>query len=96
MAENDNAQLGKKLDQIIGLLKILAKKDIDELKKVAFSTGTKRRIYELCDGETEILEIAKKAEVTRQYLHATLSELEESGFVTINQRGRNRYPKKVI
>ena len=96
MVDKENILLNEKLDHIIALLKVLAKKEVDEFRKSVFSTGKKRMIYDLCDGKTEILEMAKKAGVTRQYLHATLGELEEAGFVIIGQKGRKRYPKKVM
>jgi len=94
--EGEIKELGKKLDQIIALLKIMARKDIESSKRSILSTLKKEQIFNLCDGSTEMSEIAKKVGVSGEYVRLTIKELEDAGFVTIKQSGNKRYPLKVI
>jgi predicted transcriptional regulator len=88
--------LGKKLDQVIALLKIIAKRDIDNLKKSILSTRKKEQIFEMCDGTRDISEIATEVGASGEYVRLTIKELEEAGFIIIEQKGGKRYPVKMI
>jgi len=89
-------ELGKKLDQVIALLKIIARSDIESAKRSILSTQKKERIFELCNGSTEMSEIAKKAGVSSEYVRLTIKELEDAGFIVVKQHGSKRYPLKMI
>jgi len=89
-------ELGKKLDQVIALLKIIARPEIESAKRSVLSTQKKERIFELCDGSTEMGEIAKKVGVSGEYVRLTIKELEDTGFIVIKERGVRRYPLKII
>jgi len=88
--------VAEKLDAVIALLKIIAKKDIDELKKSILSTSKKNTIFELCTGDVDTGEIAKKVGVSGEYVRLTLKELEDSGFIVVRQAGAKRYPVRMI
>jgi DNA-binding transcriptional ArsR family regulator len=92
----DLLELNKKLDQIISLLKLLASDKIVEKRRIILSTPKKQNIYDLCDGQTEMGEIANKAGVSREYVRLTIRDLEDAGFVTVKINGRNRYPLRAI
>jgi DNA-binding MarR family transcriptional regulator len=96
IAETDVKELGKKLDQVIALLKIIARTEIESAKRSVLSTQKKEQIFELCDGSTEMGEIAKKVGVSGEYVRLTIKELEDAGFILIKQRGVKRYPLKVL
>jgi len=96
IAENEIRELGRKLDQVIALLKIIARKDIESLKHSVLSTQRKEQIFELCDGSIETSEIAKKIGVSGEYVRLTIKELEDAGFIVVKQSGVKRYPLKMI
>jgi DNA-binding HxlR family transcriptional regulator len=85
-----------KLDAVIALLKIIAKKDIDSLKKSILSTAKKETIFDLCMGKKDTVEIAKQVGVSGEYVRLTLKELEDSGFIVVRQSGAKRYPVRMI
>jgi DNA-binding HxlR family transcriptional regulator len=88
--------VAEKLDEVIALLRIIAKKDIDALKKSVLSTGKKETIFELCTGEKDAGEIAKQVGVSGEYVRLTLKELEDSGFIIVRQAGAKRYPVRMV
>ena len=94
--ESEPNEVSGKLDQVIALLKIIAKKDIDALRRSVLSTSKKEYIFELCDGTNETSEIAKKASVSGEYVRLTIKELEDAGFIIVNQKGSKRYPLRMI
>jgi len=93
---SDLKSLEEKLDQVIALLRILASKEIRERRHMILSTPKKQRIYELCDGNNEMSEIAKKAKVSSEYVRLTIRDLEDVGFITVRSEGLKRYPQRVI
>ncbi len=92
----DPEDVGKKLDQIISLLKLLASDKILEKRRTLLSTPKKQNIYDLCDGQTEMGEIASKANVSGEYVRLTIRDLEDAQFIVVKMDGRNRYPLKII
>ncbi len=89
-------EVSQKLDQVIALLRIIARKEIENAKTSILSTSKKEQIYNLCDGSTEMGEIAKRVGISGEYLRLTIRELEDSGVVIVKEEGKKRFPKKVI
>jgi CRP-like cAMP-binding protein len=92
-------EINQKLERllsIIPLLKILAKTNIDQARSDILSTSTRKEIFELCNGEKDIKEIAKKANTTKRYVNILMGELEEAGLVVVKKKGAKRYPKKTL
>lgn len=89
-------EVSQKLDQVIALLRIIARKEIKNAKTSILSTSKKEQIYNLCDGSTEMGEIAKRVGVSGEYLRLTIRELEDAGFVMVKEEGKKRFPKKVV
>ena len=96
LSNTDMKPVEERLDRIIALLKVLARKEIEERRRLILSTPKKRQIYELCDGTNEAGRIATKVKVTGQYVRMTIRDLEDAGFVVVKQDGTRRYPVKVI
>lgn len=92
----DIEELTRKLDQIVALLKIVAMKEIESSKRSILSTQKKEQIFELCDGSTEMREIAKRAGVSGEYVRLTIKELGDAGFVIVKKSGAKRYPLRMI
>lgn len=93
---NELKTIEGKLEQIIALLKMVVSDKIVEKRRAILSTPKKQRIYEMCDGNTEMSEIADKAKASGEYVRLTIKDLEEAGFVIVRSEGTKRYPKKVI
>ena len=89
-------KLDEKLDQVIALLKVLANKEIQEIRRTILSTPMKQQIYELCDGNNEMRSIARKAKASGEYVRLTIRDLEDTGFIIVRSEGTKRYPKRVI
>lgn len=96
MTNIDLKNLEEKLDEVIALLRILASKEVDERRRIVLSTTKKQQIYELCDGSNEMNEVARKAEVSGEYVRLTVKDLEDNGFVKVISEGAKRYPKRII
>ena len=96
MSSVDLTAIEEKLDQITALLKLLVSKEIEEGRRMILSTPKKQKIYELCDGNNEMREIARKAGVSGEYVRLTIRDLENSGLVIVRSDETKRYPRKVI
>lgn len=94
--EQELKEINRKLDQLSALLRIIARKEIESLKHSILSTQKKEQILELCDGVTEMSEIAKKAGVSNEYVRLTIKDLEEAGLVVLKQIKSKRYPFRII
>ena len=57
-------EVSQKLDQVIALLRIIARKEIKNAKTSILSTRKKEQIYNLCNGSTEMGEIAKRVGIS--------------------------------
>jgi DNA-binding transcriptional ArsR family regulator len=90
------SDISRRLDQVVALLRIIARKDLDAVKKSVLSTSKKEQIYELCDGMSDAQELAKKVGVSGEYVRITLKELEDAGFILIKQKGGKRFPERVL
>lgn len=86
----------EKLDKIATLLKIIAKKNLDEIKQSLLSTPKKEQIFELCDGNHELAQIAKEISVSNEYVRITVRDLEESGVIILKKEGRKFYPVRMV
>lgn len=91
--------INEKLDSLtlaIPLLRILAKANIDKAINEVITTSTRRRIFELCDGDNSVQRIARRSRTTTRYVRMLINELEAAGLVIVTRRGSRRYPKRVI
>jgi DNA-binding transcriptional ArsR family regulator len=93
---SDLKSLEGKLDQVIALLRVIANKEIMEKRHAILSTPKKQKIFELCDGSSEMSEIAKKAKVSSEYVRLTIKDLEDEGFVTFRSEDGKRFPQRMI
>jgi len=97
--EDEPAELHRiklQLDVVIGLLRVLASKALDELRRSILSTEKKEKIYNLCDGEHTLLDIANATSVTSEYVRLTVQELRSTGLVIMRERGKRQCPARLI
>lgn len=95
-AKSNLSELSAKFDTLIDLARILARKEIESLKKSVLSTKKKSRIYELSNGSHEMSEIARQVSVSAEYVRRTINELESAGLVSVKEKGTRRYPSRVM
>lgn len=96
MDSQDENLIVEKLDEIKALLKIMALQNFKELLHSILSTKNKHKIYELCNGENEMGEIAKLANVSGEAVRLTIRDFEDAGIVLTKKRGKKAYPKRVL
>lgn len=92
----NTAEISRKLDQVIALLRVIARKELEAVKRSVLSTIKKEQIYEMCDGKTETAKIAKKVGVSGEYVRLTLKELEDVGLILLKQTRGKKYPERML
>lgn len=90
------AEISRKLDDVIALLKVIARKELKDVKRSILSTDKKERIYELCDGKTDTAKIAEKVGVSGVYVRLTLKEFEDAGLILMKRRRGKTYPERML
>ncbi len=90
-------EISGKLDILISIVKLGEKNELTLLKEqVLGSSKVRRAIYELCNGEKTINEIAVSVNQKLPNVSTELRYLEDSGLITIKKSGKNKYPQRVI
>jgi len=88
--------LDANVGDILALYKLLHAEEITKAKAGLLGTGTKKGVYDLCDGQTGVGEIAKKLNVTQPAVSNHLSDLLQAGLVAVEEReGRKFYQKRL-
>ena len=85
---NGNQELVKRLDVIAKLLCMGIRPRIEKLKEDLKLTEKQKRVYDACDGESNIEEIAKKAKCSVRYVKKLLPEWEKDGLILGFGKGR--------
>lgn len=88
-------EISGKMDTMIFLSKMGQEKEVAILKKqILGRSNIRRKIYELCDGELTINEIAKKINQKLPNVSTEINYLVESGVITIKKMGSKKYPQR--
>lgn len=94
-SEQENL-MTEKLDEIKALLKILAFRELQQMKHSVISTKNKERIYELCTGDNEMGEIAKQVKVSNESVRLSIRDFENAGLVITSRNGKKLFPRRVL
>lgn len=86
----------EKLDEIKALLKILAFRELQQMKHSVISTKNKERIYELCTGDNEMGEIAKQVKVSNESVRLSVRDFENAGLVVTKRNGKKIFPRRLL
>jgi len=87
----------EELREIKNLLKLLLKiNKIDSMINEIINTSKRKEIFELFDGNHNLDEITKSANITRMGLFNLIKDLEEAGLITVIIKGNTKYPKKIV
>jgi len=89
--ERDRVETKRLLEKILCVLKLVNSKEIQEEKDRLLKNETKRRIYELCDGNHTVSDIATELSTTQPNVSYHLSSLLESGLLLFDDLGGKRY-----
>lgn len=84
-----------KIDTMILLSKMGQEKELGLLKdQILGRSNIRRRIYELCEGELTINEIANKINQKLPNVSTEINYLVESGLIRIKKIGSKKYPER--
>lgn len=95
-------EISKKLDLFIAIQKLVNAEQIENAKEKIFKSGTKKKIYELCDGKRAVSDIVKavfpnenfkKVQPTISY---HLADLENLGLIASKIVGGKKFFYKVL
>lgn len=90
-------EISGKIDKMILLSQLSQKKELTLLKdQILGRSQIRRQIYDCCDGELTMNEIAKKIGQKLPNVSKEITLLEESGLVTIKKSGTNKFPQRII
>lgn len=79
------------LQKILSVLKLANSKAILREKEEILKNKTKRKVYELCDGNHTVSDIVSELNLTQPNVSYHLSSLLESGLVLYDELGGKRY-----
>ena len=84
------------LEKNLALFKLVNNDKIISIKSNILRNESKRKVYELCDGKKTVTDIANALFVSQPNVSYHLSSLLESGLVTYEETGGNRYYVKTL
>ncbi len=94
-----SVQLGnieRELRSMKSVLKTGQSASIQETKNLMLKSKLRSQIYELCDGSHTVGQICNALAKTAPLVSRYLKELEDSGLVLSEQRGKERFYYKVL
>jgi DNA-binding MarR family transcriptional regulator len=83
-------EIVNKLTVMCKLLYMQLRPEIEELKNELKLTQKQLRVYEQCDGENNMEDIAKKAKCSLRYVRGLLPEWEMKGLILGFGKGRGK------
>lgn len=95
--ENKLSEISSSLDELKSLIILLSQKELDIQKdKLLPRDSIKRQIYELCDGDNSISEIANKIQKDAGYVSSNLSRLKREGLVRKIERNDEVFYEQIF
>lgn len=74
-------QLSNQLGDLIAMYRLVNRERITRARDEALGDGTKRRLWELCDGSRTQAQLAKAVNVSQQRVSQVISDLADAGMV---------------
>ncbi len=81
-------QVSNQLGDLLAMYRLVNKERIERGSDEALGDGTKRKVWESCDGSRTQAELAKVVGVTQQRVSQIVSELADAGMVGRNAGGK--------
>lgn len=77
-------QISKQLGELLAMYRLVNKERIARGRDDALGDGTKRKLWESCDGSRTQAELARAVGVSQQRVSQIVSELADAGMVARN------------
>ena len=84
-------QIDTRLGDLLAVYKLLHSVEIEDAKARVLGDGTRKKIYDLCDGQTGVTEIAKALKVAQPTVSNHISVLLDSGLVNANSMNGHKF-----
>ncbi len=81
-------QISNQLGDLSAMYRLVNRERIERGREEALGDGTKRKLWESCDGSRTQAELAKVVGVTQQRVSQIVSELADAGMVERNAGGK--------
>lgn len=81
-------QILNQLGDLAAMYRLVNRERIVRARDEALGEGTRRQVWEHCDGKATGGELAKALKVTPQRISQILGELSEAGMVSRNEEGK--------
>lgn len=85
-----------KLDDIITLMRLSKKSDINKLKDKLLASKVRKMVYNLCDSHSSVSEMAKKLNKPISNVSRALQELESEGLVKSRKSDKKTIYEQVV
>jgi len=99
--ENDSMEMyltriDERLQQIVGILKMTQRGQIEIAKNKILDSPLKKSIYELCDGKHSVGEISKKINKLSPSVSRAIAEMEAIGILGEVKVGKKTFYQKLM
>ncbi|RLI40313.1 hypothetical protein DRO69_13050 [Candidatus Bathyarchaeota archaeon] len=92
----NDPEIKQLLEKILCILKLVHSKEIVKEKERILKNETKRKVYDLCDGNHTVTDIAVELNTTQPNVSYHLASLLESGLILYKDVGGKRYYSKSL
>lgn len=89
-------QIDSKIGDLLSIYKLLNADRIEQAKQQFLGEGTRKAVYDTCDGQTSVKDIANKLGISQPAVSQHLASLAQAGLVQKETfEGRRYYVKKL-
>lgn len=89
-------QIRDSMDDLLAVYKLVHSKEIEQAKGAVLGQGNRRKIYDLCDGETGVSDIARRVGISQPAVSEHVAALAEAGLLArVRRNGRIFYTKRL-
>lgn len=88
-------EISKKLDALLTIERLVNREKIEEELARTLGDGTRRKIFDMCDGEHSVSGMASQLDVSSPAVSQHLSALTEAGLITLQRTQPRRYVKRL-
>lgn len=85
--------ISAQIDEVLSLLKVVHREQIDRHIHAILGDGTRRRIYEMCDGQNSVADMAAGLNISSPAVSQHLAVLTRAGLVRQQSSPPRRYRK---